>query len=75
MLTRMFRYLYVRVFSNSHDVILDLDGQLTSRGQHEPFKLGQLARQLELRKGMIVSDLKIKLDILDNFDAASLRKE
>jgi hypothetical protein len=74
-LNLMLKYLDISVLCDSHDVVLDLNGQLTGRGQHKPFKLGQLARQLVLWKGMIISDFKIELDILDNFYAASLKVE
>ncbi len=69
----MLAYLDISVLCDSHDVVLDLNGQLTGRGQNKPFKLGQLARQLVLWKRMIISDFKIELDILDNFDATSLK--
>lgn len=65
-------HLDVGVLGHSHDVVLDLDGQLTSRGQNERF---QPPRDLVLRKRKFFGDIEIELYVLDDFDTTGLKSE
>lgn len=51
-------------------MVLDLDGQLTGRGQDESL---QLPGDPVFREREILADVEIELDVLDHLDAAGLK--
>ena len=66
------KYLDIRVFCNGNNVILHLDGQLTSWSKDQSFQLGNFVGNFKFGKRKFISDLKVKLHVIHHLHAAGL---